>query len=262
MVRHRWGSEVINPNNHDIPSLKFSYIMPCIKKKNIKILEIGSGNGKILRTIGKINTTAKLYGCDINKPTIKPDFNFTLIKGKNLPYKDDTFDVVLIIDVLEHIKDYRYCIKEIKRILKKGGIFTGFIPNEGNFLSPYWLAAKIFGKDVHLKTRDHVNSFKTKESMKILKKGFIVKRFNFSYHFFGQIMDCTLFLLLLNKKIEKLFWEKNQYYNTKEDSKSSVTARLFNFFLTIANKIAYHESRLFKDTRFCSSGLHFVCINR
>ena len=36
----------------------------------------------------------------------------------NLPFKDNSFDLILCINVLEHIRDYKKALMEIKRVLK------------------------------------------------------------------------------------------------------------------------------------------------
>lgn len=43
--------------------------------------------------------------------------------GEKLPYGDTTFDIVVCVDVLEHVTDLTAVITEIARVLKPGGIF-------------------------------------------------------------------------------------------------------------------------------------------
>ncbi len=53
--------------------------------------------------------------------------------GEKLPFDDETFDAVISVAVLEHVKDPFLSSKEITRVLKKGGILYSAIP----FLQPY-----------------------------------------------------------------------------------------------------------------------------
>jgi len=49
----------------------------------------------------------------------------------DMPYRNQYFDRVLLLDVLEHIPfmDQRSALREIHRVLKPGGIFIATIPN-------------------------------------------------------------------------------------------------------------------------------------
>ena len=52
--------------------------------------------------------------------------------GERLPFKDNSFDAVISIAVLEHVKDPWLCAKEILRVLKPGGDLICCVP----FLQP------------------------------------------------------------------------------------------------------------------------------
>jgi len=53
------------------------------------------------------------------------DIHFDL---HNIPFEDDLFDVVICNHVLEHVEDDRKCMREIYRILKKGGFAILQVP--------------------------------------------------------------------------------------------------------------------------------------
>lgn len=52
--------------------------------------------------------------------------------GESLPFKTDTFDAVLSLSVLEHVRNPFECAREIVRVLKKGGVLYAAVP----FLQP------------------------------------------------------------------------------------------------------------------------------
>lgn len=62
------------------------------------------------------------------------DYESTDVRGVGevLPFKDATFDAVISIAVLEHVKDPFACAKEIARVLKPGGQLMCCVP----FLQP------------------------------------------------------------------------------------------------------------------------------
>jgi ubiquinone/menaquinone biosynthesis C-methylase UbiE len=43
-----------------------------------------------------------------------------IFDGYNLPFPDDTFNVVTCVDVIEHVEDYNCLIKEMLRVSRKG----------------------------------------------------------------------------------------------------------------------------------------------
>lgn len=50
-------------------------------------------------------------------------------RGEQLPFQNDTFDAVLLIEVIEHIGPDREAIKEIQRVLRPGGVLVLTTPN-------------------------------------------------------------------------------------------------------------------------------------
>jgi len=66
---------------------------------------------------------------DIEKTKITDVVN----DGHLLPFKDNSFDTVMIIAVLEHTKEPQKIVNEIHRVLKKGGVVYSTTP----FMQPY-----------------------------------------------------------------------------------------------------------------------------
>ena len=255
-IQKHWGAR-INMQEKSLPVLKFNYIKNRIMDSDIKVLEIGCGNGKILNSIKDFNPSARCYGCDIQKPTVNVDFNFKLIKkNQPLPYKDKFFDVVVLMDIIEHVKDYKFLISEVKRVMKSTSWLCGFCPVEGQPISAYSFYKLIFGRDLYIRTKEHVNAFKRRELIDMFQCNFNGGEFHYSYHTLGQLMDATLFMLMQNDWVAKKFWNDNKYYNEDSNKKS-----IFNRLLTIANAIAYYESRFMMYRKFTSAGLHFAVRN-
>lgn len=94
----------------------FSKFCKNIIEKNKKILDIGIGNGTIAKQIQK-DHNAKIKGIDVI------DYNTTdipliIYNGKKINFRDDSFDIVLIIEVLHHCDDMLSVLKEAKRVTK------------------------------------------------------------------------------------------------------------------------------------------------
>ncbi len=94
-----------------------------------KILEIGSGRGMLAAEL--VRKGAFLTGIEVDKQLVNYSierFKFGKLRGTflqasadNLPFEDGSFDLVVSIDVLEHVKNPQKMLNEMSRVLKKGG---------------------------------------------------------------------------------------------------------------------------------------------
>lgn len=103
----------------------FKEMLPNIKNK--KILDVGCGGGYFTNicAIGG----AEVIGIDYSESAIQfakdryPKLDFRVANAQTLnEFSDTSFDVVLLIDVIEHIHDQLSVLKQIKRILRPNGI--------------------------------------------------------------------------------------------------------------------------------------------
>jgi len=96
----------------------------------------------------------------------------------NLPYKDSSADVCLLLDVLEHLSfnQQEKALKEVKRVLKKGGTLLIAVPNLAHFASR--LTFLFLGKLLRTSGADrHPGDRPIEEYLKLLNKDFkIIKR--------------------------------------------------------------------------------------
>jgi ubiquinone/menaquinone biosynthesis C-methylase UbiE len=107
-------------------------LFPDSENKTITHLDVGTGYGKFIIELSK-NMTLQSEACDINverfllKDTIK--FKKANINTDPLPYPDQSFDLVTATEVVEHLENPRFFIREIARILKPGGYVILSTPN-------------------------------------------------------------------------------------------------------------------------------------
>lgn len=82
------------------------------------ILDYGCDDGSTAKMIMKFNPSLKIVGIDIqnNRPAQIPKKKYD---GKRIPYPDNTFDIVISLDVLHHTRDIPQHIQEMKRVTKK-----------------------------------------------------------------------------------------------------------------------------------------------
>ena len=103
--------------------------------ENKKILDIGCGDYASLSCYLSGFKNAQVYAGDINPSSvanakkITKRVNFSVFPAEALPFKDNFFDFVFILDVLEHVNNPLLALKEAKRVVKKNGfIFIEFSP--------------------------------------------------------------------------------------------------------------------------------------
>ena len=125
-----------NSNNPLVRKIFWDRLAYAIKLSNLssnqKVLDIGTGNGVLLKMLNaKYNN--KFVGIDINKDIEKlklPNINFIVGDTRKLPLGSDSFDIVYCLDVLEHIKELKLVISEIKRVLRDRGQLIISVPQE------------------------------------------------------------------------------------------------------------------------------------
>jgi len=106
-----------------------SFIHPV--PKTAKILDMGCGEVHLVEKYRK--SGYDIIGLDLNYSSDvvkKGDIRYT-------PFENDEFDIVLCLDVLEHLnfQDQELALKEIHRILKKDGTALFALPNLAHFIS-------------------------------------------------------------------------------------------------------------------------------
>jgi ubiquinone/menaquinone biosynthesis C-methylase UbiE len=85
------------------------------------VLDIGTGSGYIAQDLAR--ESRSLFSIDvIDERKAREGYEFTLFSGLRLPCEDNKFDLVISNHVIEHVKDQVLHIKEIARVLKKGGL--------------------------------------------------------------------------------------------------------------------------------------------
>lgn len=114
-------------------------------EKVSKLLDAGTGIGYFLPSLAK--QAAKVMAIDSTDFSLKyarsmarkrklNNINFKKMPVESLDFKDNQFEVIVCMSVLEHVlpKNLDQVVKEFKRILKPGGVLIAGFPNEGSSL--------------------------------------------------------------------------------------------------------------------------------
>jgi SAM-dependent methyltransferase len=249
----RSGTEEVDLHCHDIPSLKASFLINNLPSTG-RLLEVGSGGGKLLRTIRRHRSGLELFGCDIRNPAAPPEgYTFRLLDSPTLPYATGSMDSIVLFDVLEHVHDPVGMLHEIDRVLAPGGCLVAFIPTEGERLSAYAAYRRLLGQTLYVRTKDHVQRLTHADVDALLQDaGLKVETRSYAYHFLGQTMDATVYALTIVPSISRLFWRENCYYNAQTNR--SAVGRVLNAALRVANALAWRESQWLHRVQRGSAG--------
>lgn len=174
-----------------------------------KLLDVGCGTGRIVKFFN--DNGFKSLGCDIYEDALtfarKINKKNTIIKASatNLPFKNNSFDILTAISVIEHLtpKEVEKFLNDTKRVLKPNGSIFLVTPN---YATPIRL---LQGKKwFAYSDPTHINFYTPKRLSTLLKSsGFIntKTRFKTTYgptfdwefpSLFGKLPSWTKFLLV------------------------------------------------------------------
>ena len=134
---HIWSDEAIDKLDHTSAEYEHwkRYKWVAKKLRNKKVLDIACGTGYGSALLSLHN---KVMGVDISEEAIKEakeNFeipNFKVGNAEKLEFDNESFDAVVSFETIEHLDKPQEFIKEVRRVLKKDGMFYGSIPKESD----------------------------------------------------------------------------------------------------------------------------------
>lgn len=175
-----WNEDAKIYNLYHLNKPRFEFFSRYISNwQEIKALDVGCGGGFSCEYMADLGV--EVYGIDRSQKCIETAINHANFSGfeisyccgvaEKMPYPNDFFDVVVCVDVLEHVESVPCVVSEIFRILKPNGLFF-FDTINRNFKSKLvmiWLMENILGeipKGVH----DWQKFIKPEEITEVLNK--------------------------------------------------------------------------------------------
>lgn len=203
------------------------------KNKTLKIVDVGCGTGATVIDFKKMfKRNAEIIGVDvmseqidIAKKRIKEYgvwSEFHLYDGENLPFSDNSIDIIYSSDVLGHVKDVRLWLQELYRVLKPNGeiiMFSESKLGKHAYIRNYLLSKNI-NTDPHAEF--HISLYSKSELKdKLINQGFIVKT-------------------MISVFLAKFFVHPEELYLALQNTKNNNKHTSFIItFLRISNQLLY-----------------------
>ncbi len=157
-----WYLNTKNDQVHD-KLVKFA-----IQHSGETILDVGCATGDYCNKLKKHGF--KCVGVDINQKyvdkTLGKGIEAYVMDAENLDFPDNSFDTILLFEVLEHVKRPDLVLREANRVAKKNVLIS--VPNVTKFskLKEYGLTYD------HMLDQDHTNFFTKQDLEKLLSDEF------------------------------------------------------------------------------------------
>ncbi|MFB3897222.1 MAG: class I SAM-dependent methyltransferase [bacterium] len=264
---------------------KMQMFLQSTKELAGRFLEIGCGAGVFSYNVSKYCPSFKIIAFDISrsaikeaKLTINQPIKWLVADGECLPFQNNKFAVIALMDIVEHMPDISLLFKECYRVIQNGGVLHGNIPCENNKYTIWWLMEKLkIGNKLTQKHLGHIQKLTTEELILALKQaGFEIKSIYYSRHLFGQLV--TVFGFCIPKEILVRLFGPNvslgftdYAINNKNNpiQHKPFTVRILILFqriwyglLRFLDIISYYEILVLKRYRFMATDVHVTCVKR
>ena len=158
---------------------------------NRNCLDVGPGSGRWINFL-KNNKSKNIYAVDIsdkvidiNKKNCDKVFKLDFEK-KKIPLQNDSIDLIVCLEVLEHLRQPDHFLKEIMRLLKKDSIAVFSIPNILSFSSRVRVVLGLLPTAI-VSDPTHIKFYRKKDIIRIFSA------FNIKLKFYSSSFSLNIF---------------------------------------------------------------------
>lgn len=155
----------------------FQLLAPLLGEGKKSMCDVGCGEGwnlKFYKEKGWDVTGIDIsdFGIQQKNPQLNADFTKTrILEGlKDLEARKTTFDVILLINVLEHIPAPEKLIHVLKKLLSKNGVLVIQVPNDYSILQIEALNQGLVDDSYWVTPPDHLNYFNQDSLIALLEE--------------------------------------------------------------------------------------------
>lgn len=256
------GRGELRTGTRDLAALRLERCLDAIEGATGDLLEIGCGAGRYTRAFLHYRPDLTVSGCDISHIALNEAraadatgrIDYRTGDALALPYEDNSFDIVVLFDVFEHVTDVGKAADEVARVLRPGGVFHCFVPCEGNKRTLFSVFRHSKHVPIHRWKREqigHIQILTTRQMQRILeRRGLRVMDTTFSFHLLGQVHD------LFD------YWRRDTI--SRDDVpgwRKSLTKAVSRAVFIPTWRLAYYEDTALKHVP-AAIGVHITCVDR
>jgi SAM-dependent methyltransferase len=196
----RWGASALRPRPWYMNGLKLRYLLEDLAPVHGHVLDVGCGAGSVAKAVKRERPDLEVHACDASRSAIgaasasPAGVDFRVAGAESLPYADDELDFVWMFDVLEHVDDPEAVLREVARVLKRGGGFHIVLPLEGQPRTLYRLVGCGTRWTAKVRHGGHIQIFSSERFRDLAAAcGLPVTNTRWSYHGLLQVLDLLYF---------------------------------------------------------------------
>lgn len=155
-------------------------IQPLLPRSASRILDVGAGSGGTLSWLKTIYPNAETTGVELNhemKRELQRNADVAIVGNIDdcLP-RLATFDLILLLDVLEHVPDSARTLRRIRECLRTGGRIIVSVPNIAHLsvTVPLLVKRRFTYQDAGILDRTHLRFFVEDTAIKLLNDANLV----------------------------------------------------------------------------------------
>jgi 2-polyprenyl-3-methyl-5-hydroxy-6-metoxy-1,4-benzoquinol methylase len=125
-------------------------IKDCLPRKSFSMLDAGCGNGQLFHLYASLGAS-RIFGADfglrmLSEARLRAGINhlrfFPIrVRLEELAFADDSFDLVNLYGVIEHLPEPARVLRELARVMVPGGLLIFSVPRKGSLA---WLTYAMF----------------------------------------------------------------------------------------------------------------------
>lgn len=131
---------------------RLDFIRRFVRLDGATVLDVGCGIGTYVRAFQRF--TPRAYGIDIDSDRVHQGSRtvpgLAVAVSEHLPFKENVFDLVLLNEVIEHVRDDAATLREAWRVTRRGGTIAIYAPNRlypfethGVYIGPRYIFGNI-----------------------------------------------------------------------------------------------------------------------